>query len=232
MTIPSIKSAELKLFEVWRKKLGNNHGFYSDGVVNEDEFRKSKKRILFLLKEVNSGNSKEGGCLIEFLSKGAPGGGWKTWNDIARWTKGLRRYFESKEIINFTEVDHVDVESRKELLSHIAAMNLDKTGGGGTADWEDIRQAKERDWAEIKKQMALYQADIVVCCGTFGLIEELAENDAIKQTNRGVRFFETSLSFGGDKRTVFIDHCHPAARIKKQYKLYTLLDAVAKIFPS
>ena len=235
----SIRAKENKLFKRWETKHKESHEteprFFRDGVVNEQNFVKSRKRLLFLLKEVNGGDSREGNDdLRAFLADGAESGG-RTWNDVARWAKGLQFYFDNKEIINLADIETINVNDRKELLSFIVAMNLDKTGGGSSSIWQEIEDATERDWAEIKTQMGFYQADIVICCGVFwhvcGRFLGEEANAKIKRTKRGIRYFWTQINSDSAKETVFIEYCHPAARIKKEFKTYPLLDTVAEIFP-
>jgi hypothetical protein len=71
----SYKDAQDKLFKEW--KLGCDK-FVSDGIVNEEEYANSKYNILYLLKEVNGGESWD---LCDFLYRG---GRSDSWQDLQR----------------------------------------------------------------------------------------------------------------------------------------------------
>ncbi|NLB79908.1 MAG: hypothetical protein GX061_07455 [Eubacteriaceae bacterium] len=76
-----------------------------DGIVDQETWEKQNKKVLFVLKEVDANEPFD---LIEFLLDGTPGAkGWRTWNNIARWTQAL---LEGGEY-----VEKVDVEYRKNI---------------------------------------------------------------------------------------------------------------------
>lgn len=76
----SIKEEEKILFDKLRE---TNPIVVEDGIVDEDEYKASRYKILYVMKEVNGG---EGWNLKEFLKDG---GRSQTWNNIARWTEGI-----------------------------------------------------------------------------------------------------------------------------------------------
>ena len=102
-----------------------------DGIINESQYSKEPIRPLFLLKETNS----LPGPLIDFLAKGAPDGGAKTWQPISKWTEAL--------LYGTMNCDYSTTEERKQILNRIATLNLKKTAGAATSGNSYIKFARE-----------------------------------------------------------------------------------------
>ena len=120
----SIRELEEKLFDEWQEKEKleyNNENkkiFVRDGLIDEESYFKAPVKILYLLKEVNGGDKDWD--LREFVKNG---GQSATWNNITRWTKGIFRY---REELNWSSLEEINEDSRKETLKHIIAINLKK----------------------------------------------------------------------------------------------------------
>ncbi len=85
-----IKEKENLLFEKYRKSNPEVTNVVIDGLICEDEYFSSKYKLVYILKEVNGGESWD---LREFLAEGGRGA---TWNNIARWTEGIFNLSEEK----------------------------------------------------------------------------------------------------------------------------------------
>lgn len=103
----SIKSREKKIFP----------NIISDGVVDENQFLNARYKIVYILKEVNSEGDPWDLC--KFLYD--EGGRYQTWDNIARWTKGILNW----STLNDYNKDH-NKERRLKYLKKIAAINLKK----------------------------------------------------------------------------------------------------------
>lgn len=149
----SILEQESKLFDKWemRTKDVNGH-FVSDGVVCEEVFLKQEVKYVLILKEVNDLFTSYK-SLTEFLRDGAPKNGGHTWNPICRW---IDKNFKNGQ-------------SRKEILSRIAAINLKKHDEcKTTTDMAALREVVLRDKKYILEQMKIYQGygpTVFICCG-------------------------------------------------------------------
>lgn len=149
-----IKERERLLFEEWREKQGYPC-FMSDGVFDEEEWNKQTYKILFVLKEANWENGNVDLC--EYLLSEPKSSYWKTWNNIARWTKAI---LEGGEYLH-----SVSKADKSYWLRKIAAINLKKVGGGSVAENDKIYSYAESDREFIKRQIELYTPDIIICCG-------------------------------------------------------------------
>ena len=150
----SIKEKEQVLFSAWKEKQGYEY-FISDGVFNEEELNKQKYRILFVLKEANWENATADLC--ELLLSEKSSGYWKTWNNIARWTKAILEGGDYPRYVSKSDKTY--------WLKKIIAMNLKKVGGDEHAENETIYSFEQNDRVYLKQQIELYNPDIIICCG-------------------------------------------------------------------
>jgi hypothetical protein len=192
-------------------------GFIRDGVVNPEQYFAAKIKILYLLKEVNGGADWD---LRSFLRDG---GRKQTWNNIARWTKGILSL--PNEII-WEELENITDVERKELLQGISAVNIKKTSGSHTADEKMIKEAACRDAEFLQRQIDLYMPDIIICCGTeWDYWHEIMKiNPVWKRSRRGIWYFVE------EPRRIVVSYSHPEARTKDCLLYYGLIDCVREIF--
>ena len=80
MRVEELIAKEEALLSEWEEYCP---GMVKDGLVDAEFYLNSKYKILFLLKEVNGGKDWD---LRGFLRAG---GRKQTWNNVARWTKGI-----------------------------------------------------------------------------------------------------------------------------------------------
>lgn len=214
-----IREREDALFEEWERAI--DRPFYLDGAVDEDAFADSKPKLLYVLKEPNEPGG-EGWDMREFVRDGARG---HTWNNITRWTECIRALPDDvlweKLEGNLTE------ERRASTLRSIAFMNLNKHPGGASADPENLLQVTVRDQEFIRRQIAIYDADYVICCGTKGQLTSIApyseQTGRWRQTTRGIGCLPTPNSGW------LVDYWHPQARYPNVFLCYLLADAIREL---
>lgn len=213
----SLNKRENELFQRW--KLHRSH-FVPDGIADEDSYRSSNPKLMFILKEVNSNSSDWD--LRDFLRSGKKS---ETWENVARWVIGIRKIgqdFEWKKLQNITQ------SQRVEALSSICAINLKKSPGGHTTNNDELEKTANEDVDYLNSQFSLYDSDIIVCCGSitnkvFHSIVRLPNTPKWEMTNRGVRFHEYQIN------KYIISFSHPAARVQDCLIYYGLIDAVREI---
>ncbi len=215
-----IAEKEDKLFEAWPSR---QESFVPDGLVDADEYARSRVKLLFVLKEANAPGER--GDLREFLR----GDSWgPTWNNVTRWVEGIEGL---PCIVPWDKLSEVDINRRKRVLRKIAAVNLKKEPGAGVADYDQLREATQRDRQSISEQLSLYAPNYVICCGT-DVSNLLFEAEPIgvyprnaddwKSTSRGVRYrIENAVPH--------IAYHHPQARMPGNLIHYGLIDAVAEL---
>jgi hypothetical protein len=214
-----IRQRENKLFKIWSKGIVD---FSSDGVVNESNYHSSNLKLLFLLKETNG---TEGHFdLRAFLANCDRK---HTWDNVARWVFGIRNIHRD---VNWGELENISDDQRRQLLKSIVAVNLKKAPGGHTTNNKLFMEAVEKDRAYLKEQISLYDADLIILCGSivasgFDLIYENSFDGLWKKTSRGIGYVE----FGKGKYA--ISYAHPEARVQDCLLFYGLVDAVREVLP-
>ena len=220
----SIRELEEKLFDEWqeKEKLGYNSEnkklFVRDGLIHEESYFKAPVKILYLLKEVNGGDKDWD--LREFVKNG---GQSATWNNITRWTKGIFRYGEE---LNWSSLEEINEDSRKETLKHIIAVNLKKIPGGYTTDYKKLEDFLEKpsNINYLKQQISLYNPDIIVCCGTGWWYSNYIEKGMKwKKTKRGILYNK-------ENNKLIVSYSHPEARVSSNLLYYGLIDAIKEIY--
>ena len=219
-TVGSLEEQENAIFKPWRERRPD---LVADGVVEETRWLQSRPRLLFLMKEVND---KGGGGWDsrEFLLGGARA---RTWDVVTRWVKGIRAL---PDILPWKPLSLIGVDDRREELSTIAHVNLKKSPGGNVTNNEELARASTEDAMFVSKQLALYPADLVICCGSVvaDLHDDLRPSEFFSsdwgKSTRGVSYRQ--INRGG----MLISYSHPEARIDKNLLHYGLIDAVAELY--
>ena len=208
-----IRERENELFARWADR---RPGLVMDGVVDETAYLASSPKILFLLKEVNDQNGG-GWDLREYIGAGARP---QTWENIARWVKGIRN---PDGEIPWDQLSRIEEPDRIETLKSICAINIKKSPGGHTAIARDVVNVAAQDLDFLKEQFALYDPDIVVCCGTGSEIDNIIGAGQWRATSRGISYREIA------PRKFAIGYAHPKARVGSSLLYYGLIDAIREI---
>ena len=222
---------ENEIFYEWKAKIPQEQRekFIPDGIVDEKRWNEAKVKVLYLLKEVNGGADWDERAYLagyntipEFISTHSP-----SIDALILWTYGLTSGNPdepwSQVLSNTTEKV---VQSA--LLSEIGVVNFKKISGFGVTDVKTLDAFTTESYNQemLRKQLALYHPDIVVCGGTAYYLAALyGEDFAAKKwntTNRGVRYAKKG-------NTTYIDFCHPLIRAPKNMIYYSLLDVVKEI---
>ena len=206
----NIRNKEDELFRRWQEAK-NYKTFAKDGVVDPEQWELEPYKILYVLKEVN--NYEKDFDLREFLKNDGSATYWKTWNNIARWTKAI---LEGGDYLR-----NVSKKEKTKWLSRIAAINLKKVGGKSDADDLEIKEYAINDSKEIREQIGLYNPDIIICCGRgTGKNADLLYENVFQVENKesklsawqppieGYNYFYVQLD-GNDKKIPVVSFYHP-----------------------
>lgn len=199
-----IRARENELFERWKQERDYPY-FIRDGVFNPSVWKNEKIKITFVLKEANWEN--EDADLRDWIMSEVSSTYWKTWNNIARWTKA---------IIEGGPYPHdISRADKTYWLSKISFLNLKKVGGDARAENDTIREYAIRDASYISEQLSLYQPDIIICCGRGdGKNADLLYEEILTTTSPwqepidGFNYFYTTFD-GKSIRTPVISFFHP-----------------------
>lgn len=138
------------LFAKW-KATHNFNAFIRDGIVDPEHYE--TPHILFVLRDMNCQSERD---LCADLRR--DGSGWKTWNNIGRWTKALLD--DDKEY-----PQDMSTMSRVEQLKRVAVMNLKKEGGVSRTAGNELLEAVQAQHEMIYEEICLCDPSIIICCG-------------------------------------------------------------------
>lgn len=198
------------LFEKWQKVFPENQGkFKYDGIIDEDNFERQKVKLLFIGKEANDEQQNEG----DYRS-------W--WKEVVKYQFSIRLSEWAFGILNsFPPIESISEsqDSRKEILSSIAFMNLKKTGGGNTADVNNLKEIVIRERAFILDEIEIIKPDIIIgSIGDVNLWQLIFRNDGFEESGYDVKIFRI-------KKMKIINFYHPSYRVPRAMS-YSLLKNV------
>ncbi len=213
---------EQELFDLWKTKpvvnrsyiekdktipvvINHSDVFVSDGIVNEMVWNNNSDspRILFVLKEAYGGENDW--SLTDELQKKTP---WSSiWRRVTEWTYGILN--TTAEKIAKYEPDIISMEADNKWLNRIAVINLKKSSGRSSSKQGEIEVYAAYDRLELKKQIEIIDADIIVCGSTFSVFNSLYDNKIKTENNYCDNWYYFTDEING-KNTLVIDYYHPA----------------------
>ena len=139
-----------ELFTKWKSEYSFN-AFIRDGIVDPAHY--DRPHILFILRDMNCRHERD---LCADLRR--DGSGWRTWNNIGRWTKAL--------LDGDGEYPwDMSSPSRAAQLRRVAVMNLKKEGGGSRASGSQLLNAVQMQHGKILEEICLCDPGMIICCG-------------------------------------------------------------------
>jgi hypothetical protein len=205
-----VEQEEATLFAEWSRHLERgNLRFYPDGLARNSSYWETWPRVLFLLKEVNADKSVPPWNLFDVVGDGTIG---PTWTVISYWLHGIHRGGTPWE-----QLPVATPESRRDAISKLAVVNLNKCGGTAASIQTELWAAAYRDREFLVQQLHLYAPDIIIACGTgdiakYILFEEHWNN--WNKTSNGMHWIRPSTL-----DAMLVAANHPQARLEHK-KLY------------
>ena len=141
-----------ELFAKWKAENYEGEQFLKDGIVNEDLYQLSKKKILFIAKESNDQTKKD----------------WdyrEWWNEVLKYSFSYRIAEWSYGILNdFPIYDKIWEQdgAAHNAIKHIAFMNVKKSGGFGSADYDEILEHIKNNIKFLHEQIDIIDPDLII----------------------------------------------------------------------
>lgn len=184
-----------KLFDDWKAEIyPNSNSFIRDGIIDEEQWEKANKKILFIAKEANNNSDGDWDFRV-----------W--WKDsinftfsyrIGEWASGLLKDFPPFDDINNNEARH-------DAIKKIAFMNINKTGGTSIANTVILKEHIDKSKEFILKQIEIINPEIIISCIGEYLDDYLFGNENWQKSGYAIwvkKYNETKL----------ISFLHPSAR--------------------
>jgi len=212
-----------KLLSEWQKDF-TFHSFIKDGIVDPSHYE--APHILFVLRDMNC---QEDFDLRQHLRE--YGSGWKTWNNIGRWTKAL--------LDNNAEYPaDMSQPVRIKEVRRIAAMNLKKEGGYSRAVGSELLESVRTQKDYILKEIELCDPQIIIACGLSSssmtgnaallhqfIYNRIPEWETLKSPNWDKEWYYFRAPING-RLVPVISFCHPQVTTMsglRGHDLFTLL---------
>lgn len=202
------------LFARWKQARpeyqANGRCFAHDGIVDVEQWRKAKPKILFLLKETH--------CPPEEWEPhdGIASNANHFSRNIARWHSIVQAlYTERATIPSFTG------SILPETITDIALVELKKVNEGRRkSNDNDIKAYANRDVAFLREQIELIQPQLIFCCGTGDIYaDNLYADEPLEEI---CRKWGAKGCFKHRNRLV-IDFYHPSPRGYGHEQLFAML---------
>jgi len=245
-----IRAAEDALFKEWALK---RHPFATDGCADPDVYRKSRYKIIFVLKERNWGHTVKDQIElqtkghVEIIDEREDFNDW--WNLMAQWADVLlpiNNTNQSWHEIQNTFIPSSDLgleernkwinERNKAALGKCACIQLKKAPGGGELNKEGLFTVVKEDKGFLMRQFSIYMPHFIISCGSNDnwsiFTNILFKNPTIKQTKNGINYFIVKLD--NNQKTAIINFGHPSMRVNATLwgvLAFGLREALAEIFP-
>ena len=157
----------MEIWESWKdhyRKLGfDADQMCKDGILDENAYYRSTRKVLFVLKETNNAPRLN---LGNYLKDGPK---TQMWHAIARWAVGI--------LERFPEFNDITPDQMRIALSQVAVINLKKMTGGAAADISIVGAFALRSRELLRRQVRDVGAQIIIGCGTFEILAWLLELD-------------------------------------------------------
>ena len=150
--------------------------FCKDGILLEEEWDKSRTKILFLLKET---------FIHFFVIRGraqGPHGNSKTfWRRMQMWTYLTDKIYNNED---YTFQDALKIKDKEN--SKIAYVNIKKNvtlmgqKGRTSSDYNDIAKYARQDSHFLRRQIELINPDVIICCGTYDFMKNIFTKEEFK----------------------------------------------------
>ena len=183
------------------------------GIVDEQVYRNTRPRIVFLLKEPNEPNPKQCGwsmpeelhkTIRNYSSANAPldPGLMCTWRQAGVWAYSIIYGFDSYSAL---KNDRFVAKG----LQAVGMINLKKTGGRSRVDEKEISRFAAQQKELWQKEIELTAPDLIICGKTY---EDVKKNLGLERWKLGVvndQLYYYSIYEVPDVKCVILDFWHP-----------------------
>ena len=164
------------VLKTWRARPPHDtETFVSDGPIHPDCWLKIERRVLFLAKEAHGEvGPGETWDLPKLIREEWEGPKYKFWWTLGYWAYGIQRLTGGS--IPSNPKDRQRWEAVKKSVFASAIVNIKKSRGRTSSSDDDLRRYVASDGDLLKQQVACLSPQIVVCCKTWHLVENLWPN--------------------------------------------------------
>lgn len=222
MNDQEFKNENDKLYREWTNLKNESDTFVWDGIIDYHNWHNYDLKLLFFAKEAYCDeNTLEWDYTEEFReSKGnlSPKKSKPFFNRLREWTYTIDAAMHGKATIN--PQDFISNQAKcSELILSSAIINLKKINGKSSSSDKELRQITIDHRELLLRQISLIKPNIIIVCGTFGIIKDILFGKAKK-----IETCERSYDYNG---SLLIDFLHPSRAYAESYEF--LFNEIKKI---
>lgn len=150
--------------------------------------------------------------------------------NLTLWSYALLNAMQGGEVVPYDSTPDWDVLCEHYATAPIARVNCKKLIGVSTIQDADLESHMERYAHFLREQVALYDSDIILCCGGHGIIKNFVKQHYLPD----LQCFSSDewVYYSPSTRKVIIDSYHPtyAKSFKKMGLYYTQMMNDVKAF--
>jgi hypothetical protein len=197
-----------RLEEINHELKQENDFLVMDGITDYEQFGKSGKKILWIMKETNQSGGTHPDDLRDFHKNVKTYLKWRrTYRPIIKSTYGIIHNLDYEAIPKEEDISWI--------LNEIAFINIKKTGGGSTSNWKSIAEHYAKNKEVILEQVECIDPDIIInCSGIFQVFTDLTQAN---YANPG-RFYVAKSN-----KWIVVNAYHPNQRSINQVQYYNLI---------
>lgn len=189
--------------------------FVRDGVVNLDEWKKQKLRVCFLMPEASGFDN------LELYPEGTICDVAQIWNEkgsftrlmqmVAFWTQAVYDATQPPIAYRKKQIN----KKQNDLIRSVAVVNIKKSDGTIQPKITTLRNFARADAAEIRKELEIIKANIIICSGTYPVIH--GERPEEPEETRSFVFYDDELIPGAQRtykwgKNKLVIHAWPVAQ--------------------
>lgn len=198
----------MNIWEATHKSQGYQR-FIRDGIVCQEQWvSQSTPKVCFFLKEARTSN-EAGYNLTKDLKESPP---WRMWKKVAIWTQAVHDAFQGKVEYNNERLR----SNEKAAINSIAVVNVKKSNGNSSSDYNDLEKYTKDDRAKLKRELELINPDVIICGNNFSLLKKFVLKGELSCDNTE----DNMIAMW--KNTLIIDYYHPAVQYPNRVNYYAL----------
>jgi hypothetical protein len=193
----------------WSEKpLHKDSDFIEDGIIDLSHWQKADRKILLLLKEAYG----DYGDLCWLIRDEWKGPKYKVWWTASYWLYGLRKM--GGGYIPAFPKEQEEFDECKEFLLSAAVVNIKKSRGKSSSDYDDVMKYAREDAELLREQISLINPEIIVCGYTYDYFTEFWQG-SIEQVGDTGFVFRTA-------NHILVNYWHPANLYPNELCFYAL----------
>lgn len=196
-----------------------------DGITNIEKYKEAPVKILWILKEGNENSEQDERDHRDFHTNvAAYYPGWKsTYKNIILSTYGILHNLEYKNLPALNDDATVNGEN---VLNSIALINVNKNGGGSTANASIIEDNYTKHKDVLLQQIEGISPDVIINCSRVNsLFDDVCKNYNLSKKKYDFRpEFDYVVDYAESSEKLLINYWHPGAHMTDESYQKQILD--------